>query len=614
MNKLNEHIDRFLDYYCDLESPEYAVMLKGKWGSGKTYYINNFIKRLKEESREYVYISLYGVSSFEEVEDKFFEQLHPALSDKKMILGGKIFKDFLHGALNIEVDEEKNEFKFPKYLTDTQEHILIFDDLERCSIPINEILGYLNNFVEHQYYRVIVLANEDEIKKDEQEYPVIKEKLIGKIFELKSNVDMAFESFIKKADNKELFDEYSALIKEIYLASGYDNLRFLRQSILDFSRFYKSVLAEYGYRSDLVRDMLRLYFIFSFENKKNDFDLFKLDEYHSEYLKLLHSKKERYKSNKCKYKLLVNKYRFDFYYLKVFSVSTWNDILNRSIIEDEVIQKAIRSSEYYNKEFTPEWKKLWHYISLEDEEFESLMEGVEDELKEKRYDNLLVVMHVCSMFLNIASNSLYKGSKEDILNYSKANVDHLFENKKIDKSFLENPSLIINQTGYSGLGFLSKEDKVFKELLRHIELKLRQAEKESFTSYAKEIVELIGKDDDKVYIKLLNTRTKQSRYYDKPILSFMSVDAFTQKIADAKYDSLQSFGYILEERYRLSAYNEFLVSEMVFLERVKDKLEERAQALEGRLSGYNLKSFIDGSLSIAIQNLQKYIKRNPDKV
>lgn len=42
--------------------------------------------------------------------------------------------------------------------------ILIFDDLERCACPINELLGYINSFVEHENMKVIVVANQKEIR------------------------------------------------------------------------------------------------------------------------------------------------------------------------------------------------------------------------------------------------------------------------------------------------------------------------------------------------------------------------------------------------------------------------------------------------------------------
>lgn len=43
--------------------------------------------------------------------------------------------------------------------------ILIFDDVERCQIPISEVLGYINYFVEHAKSKVILIGNEEEIVK-----------------------------------------------------------------------------------------------------------------------------------------------------------------------------------------------------------------------------------------------------------------------------------------------------------------------------------------------------------------------------------------------------------------------------------------------------------------
>ena len=41
---LNKHVDDFLDYYLNrcLE-PDFAILLKGKWGCGKSYYIKNYL-------------------------------------------------------------------------------------------------------------------------------------------------------------------------------------------------------------------------------------------------------------------------------------------------------------------------------------------------------------------------------------------------------------------------------------------------------------------------------------------------------------------------------------------------------------------------------------------
>ena len=48
---------------------------------------------------------------------------------------------------------------------DINNWIICFDDLERCYLSINEILGYINRLVEHNNCKVVILANEKEIGK-----------------------------------------------------------------------------------------------------------------------------------------------------------------------------------------------------------------------------------------------------------------------------------------------------------------------------------------------------------------------------------------------------------------------------------------------------------------
>ncbi len=43
MSNSNKHIEEFLDYYLNKEqSPDYAVLITGCWGSGKTYFIRKY--------------------------------------------------------------------------------------------------------------------------------------------------------------------------------------------------------------------------------------------------------------------------------------------------------------------------------------------------------------------------------------------------------------------------------------------------------------------------------------------------------------------------------------------------------------------------------------------
>jgi len=50
-------------------------------------------------------------------------------------------------------------------LVNLENYILIFDDLERCNMNVNEILGYINSFVEHDKVKTLIVANQKEIGK-----------------------------------------------------------------------------------------------------------------------------------------------------------------------------------------------------------------------------------------------------------------------------------------------------------------------------------------------------------------------------------------------------------------------------------------------------------------
>ena len=45
----------------------------------------------------------------------------------------------------------------------TDDKVLCFDDLERANVDVIDILGYINNFVEHDHIKTIIICNEKEL-------------------------------------------------------------------------------------------------------------------------------------------------------------------------------------------------------------------------------------------------------------------------------------------------------------------------------------------------------------------------------------------------------------------------------------------------------------------
>lgn len=284
---MNEHIESFLNHYIDLAiAPEYAVLLTGEWGSGKTFFIKKFLES-KKDDKKILNISLFGLTKLEEINEQIFQQLHPVLSHKYMSIAGKFIKGAVKLGTSIDLngdgkgDVSINMNPLDLFSSDDSagknEYIFVFDDLERTKIHISEVLGYINTLVEKDGIKVIVLA--DETKIDEEKYKTFKEKVIGKTFQVVQDFDSAFYSFVNLvSDTKEVLETKKETIQNVYITGSYNNLRHIRQAILDFDWFYKNIDTKFREHQELMQNLIKVFFAFSIEIKQGNIDAKKLEE------------------------------------------------------------------------------------------------------------------------------------------------------------------------------------------------------------------------------------------------------------------------------------------------------------------------------------------------
>ena len=167
----------------------YAILIEGEWGCGKTYFVLNDLQTAikKYESahtkRNIRYISLYGCKSIEEIEENLYwsiidEQFYKKYEQiirsenyfgkekEKRQKGGRIITNMskkMVSSLMQRFEISSKSYEFISDFLSLNKNIFIFDDLERCSCPPNDILGYINGLVEHEGAKVILIANEREI-------------------------------------------------------------------------------------------------------------------------------------------------------------------------------------------------------------------------------------------------------------------------------------------------------------------------------------------------------------------------------------------------------------------------------------------------------------------
>lgn len=176
-----EIVDAVISYVRD-ENAKYAILIDGTWGSGKTYLYENYLVDAidsvevgKNERKQNVYISLYGISSIDSLAKQLITNylIYVKGNGNKLVkkglkpLAGIIGVassafSFSIGPISTDLS---NVFEKIEGSIDVKDMVICFDDLERCTIPINEFFGFVNNLIEHCKCKVIILADEKNIGK-----------------------------------------------------------------------------------------------------------------------------------------------------------------------------------------------------------------------------------------------------------------------------------------------------------------------------------------------------------------------------------------------------------------------------------------------------------------
>ena len=95
-------IDRIITDYVNAKDTDYAIMIDGEWGSGKSWYWNNVLTGIvtdidcpestAEEPKKYktATISLFGISSSAELRARIFEETTPLFRNKYVKTGAML--------------------------------------------------------------------------------------------------------------------------------------------------------------------------------------------------------------------------------------------------------------------------------------------------------------------------------------------------------------------------------------------------------------------------------------------------------------------------------------------------------------------------------------------
>ena len=280
-NNIEKPIISIITDYLKAKETDFALMINGAWGSGKTYFIKNTLAskiekiacpNKKNQKYKQIYVSLYGVSSIEEIRDKIFYGINPKLKwidsiSSRLISAteaipnaGKIIKY----SLSLDKNEKSSIIK---KITKYDDKVLVFDDLERIdfkSLDIQSVLWFINFLAEHNHCKIIVVANDGDL---DEEYKQFKEKTIRFSYTYCPEKEEIFDNICEKYndDYKQFLKEQKQFILEILNAGKCENIRTLIFITDVFQKIFEKTKGEFSEK--INRDLLLPFTIISIEAK-----------------------------------------------------------------------------------------------------------------------------------------------------------------------------------------------------------------------------------------------------------------------------------------------------------------------------------------------------------
>ena len=599
MTKQNQHIEKYLDAYREMTATDFAVMITGPWGCGKTYFIKEYLA-----DKESIYVSLNGLTDTTGVDLMVFKKLFPLAGKKPVAVAGKFIKEALKAGFNFNLSEALSISDFKAKIGGK---LLVFDDLERCLLDPEETLGYINNFVEHGDTKVVIIGEEDHLNQSSNEkYRIIKEKLVGKTFRLTERIEEIFYDLISAdiySKTCEIIRQNKAVIVDLFQTVGKEtkkhNYRALKHAFRDFEYFYPNMGPQFCENTEFLNALFRVFVALDYELQLGHFSISELKTRNpADYYASLMNKEDEAKREKTALEKVLERHGLEIIPIVaqndlIFLEKLWSKILGSEQVGKQEIDESIKNSSYFVSKSQPEWITLWHWRRVEDADAAMALEKVRENLATYEYRDREVITHVFSILHGLAELRAIEETEDQILDAAQNYLSTI-----VEKKLLAIPKISLGynwvHSGSFGLGYWREGSEGFQKLIKLIDAASASAVEESKQSSVEEWLMQL-KNEPGVFFENINT---DGKYYRDPILKYFQPSDFVDAIFQIPNETKWIIVNTLKKRYEF--YSKDLTAELPFMESVSAELEMRLKSREG-------------CVTPTIANM-KYLKEEFDKI
>lgn len=638
---MEDLVESILDYIRS-DYTDYAIMLNGEWGSGKTYFWNNKIKPKIESmalnGKRYtaIYMSLYGISNLEEISKKIFIET-TQLMDKNLkkfmdASGVKNIPEYAKTGLDMAnffgVTQNGDRIDYGQFFS-TDDKVLCFDDLERANVDVIDILGYINNFVEHDHIKTIIICNEKElstklknsnlemktfiatylldkenklnIKTDKpmverirdtieyvfdkaNDYERIKEKLIGETFEYAPEFNYIINGLLMRYENCpdliRFLRENTKLIISTFNKSGTRNLRILKHSLTNFKKIFDMVNNYYPNTNHRVLQTMLIFTIaISFEIKAGKItkDKFVNINDNEEYKAILVSSRVFMDNRQFYIKEFDNNYYYNFKaeyrFFKFIELYVRTRIFDMKVFKQDM--EAIINTVDTDK--LPGYKRLLteEYWKIADDQFDGIITEVLDDVKNGRIE-LINVVKLFAYFAHFV--------RKGLINYDMKTIKSVFLNGMNVSSLTSSYCPNVDEE-LASLAIEEDRSEDMEEILAHFNKINIQLEDKMYKEKAEEIFKYIPMKMEQFYDRF------DKECMETPIFKYYDVFQMFQRISCASNEDIVTIKEKLLDRAK--KHGEELQDELPNLKKLKQVMDDYIDGKEPTIKLVILQDFAE---------------------
>lgn len=620
---MNENITEYLNKYVNNPDPQYAVMLKGKWGCGKSFFIQKWLKGYKETVAdnelvlEPIYVSLYGLKETSQITNAIDKVLHPILHSKGAEFTKKLFKFAGKIAFRTSLDWDKDESEdvtfestldslsvfASKYQSVVKSKLIVFDDLERCLIDMKLLLGYINNFVEHGACHVIIVGDETHASKETKKTLIeFKEKTVGRELEVQPDNLTAIHYFLN--DDVPLVDwlkDKEGFINDVFSATKCDNLRLVRQCLYDYSELYGEVSDYLSQKNESFMLSLLATYIVCYCEIRGEYQDLLADCNFGNFTGLIGDKtaKNRISELQGKYRVLSEKFEFEILDSNhipqiVRTIQTGFSIKDYVI---DILQQLIQVSSRQ--------EKLAGFLNMQSEEFINECNALTGDICSGIISNMYILGRSLALLAFFDDKKIYWTNQATIA-LSKKKIADTFK-IQTDKEELYKTKLAFSQ-GVSSFG-LFNETSIGRDILEFYNAMFDKCEKRLLNK-----IELVLSDLNEsnvgslLQLSMSPTPDRQCEYNMTSVFKNMDANQVFGAIQILSNSSIMEFCHFLRYHFRFGYYldsgcNQYK-DDLIFLQNLQNLVKQECRKRKS-VDGYvfaKLSKHIDGAISRASGN------------